>query len=157
MTELIPLKGVQSQLREKVQQAMLDLIPPEAFDKYIEDAWRSFTEDRDEVKDHYGHVTQRGAPPEIITMIQYAMRTEIKRKVDEWAEEWAKGEEAQDAAKRVFEECSRVAASAFVDRVVASAIDQALSSIGPTGGRTCSCGRFVQPGTSCAGCGTWCN
>jgi len=54
-TEIQISGSLKDRLKEKFQAAMADLIPEEVMDQFLEEAWSSFTERKQE-KDHHGRL-----------------------------------------------------------------------------------------------------
>jgi len=158
MNELMPLSDVQSRLREKVRAAMLDLIPPEAFDAFVKQEWERFTKDVSELRGSYdGRVTQSAQKAEISTLIEIEIRKRVQEIIKVWGDEWVKGHEAHDLAKAVFVEASKVAAQTYLESTAGQIARSALWPLLHQSGATAcvGCRTIVARGANCPRCNMW--
>lgn len=147
-SELLPMSEIKDKLKSKVQSAMIELLPKEAFDSFVEEAWKRFTTP---------HSTGTGYqkkeyPPELVTLLHEEMTEQVKARVKEWAAEWSKGDECSTAAKQILEECTNIASLGFIHNVSRGIVQQAVSAIDVV---RCSCGSTAFRNQNCGNCGTW--
>lgn len=152
--ELVPLSDIQEKLKQRVQDAMLDLIPPAALDAYIQKAWKALTEDQP-VRDCYNRQTSV-VPSELQKMIENQMREVLSTQVKTWFEEWKQGDEASKAAKDVLEAVTKVASSSFIESTAFAIAYQAAQSVNSGVGICPSCRRPATKMSTCM-CGCWVN
>lgn len=128
---LAPLSDIQSKLRDRVQAAMLDLIPPAVLDQFIKKAWEQLTTDRPAVMSRYDsqRVETPEQPSELSAMIKGYMRTALKEHIAAWAEEWKKGPDASPIAREILTVHTELAAKNFLASVSASIVQQAANDL----------------------------
>ena len=150
--EMMKLSDVQDRLRDKVRSAMVDLIPDEAFDEFIKQAWDGFTKPQ-ESWGGYNNRDKVTKPPEIVELLQKEMRAAVQERVKEWVQEWAAGPEADSVASTVMQLCSEAAGEAFLRNLKSGIINSTMDAI--TGMTTCgNCSALQQtPNANCARCG----
>ena len=153
--ELMPISSVQEKLREKVQAHFLELLPPEAFDKYVAQAWDAFLKPR-EIRNYGGRV-ERTEPSELEGMIRVEVRAVLQNKVKAWAAAWANSEQADAQAQELLRQMTEVASTAFLRSVAAEIVARAVEQVAQGIVGSCSsCGRSpVVKGAGCPNCGTW--
>ena len=155
--ELMALSDVQSKLRDKVQAAFIELLPPEAFDKYVAQAWDAFLKPK-EIRNYGGRV-ERLEPSELEGMIRVEVRAVLQDKVKAWAAAWGNSEQADAQAQELLRQMTEVASASFLrsvcSEIVQRAVDQATVGMVTTGACS-SCGRSpVIKNAGCPSCGTW--
>lgn len=154
---LIPFSDVQTKLKEKVQGAMVDLIPDEAWDEFIKKAWASFTESTLETgrNGYHGHTPARDA--ELLTMIKSEMRAVLKAKVSTWAEVWSNSAEADETAQASIEAVAEAAGRGLLEGLKRNIIQDALMSMQLESSQRCqNCNTIgVAPYTNCSQCGQY--
>lgn len=166
-TEIIPFSDVKERLRERVQSALLDLIPPEALDKFVQDAYQRFLQDGTycaqghpvtKTDFHGCRVCAHGhgaVESELRVLIQAAMTEIVRDKIKAWADEWKAGPDAEAMAADVLVRASAAASKGFIESVAYDIVTRAAYAVGVSV-RCGNCRRDGAPkGQNCPGCGCY--
>lgn len=154
MSDLVSMNNVQEKLREKIKAAMLDLVPPDVIDKFIESEWKRLTTDtwdRDVFK-----------PCDLRIMLGFEMRKLLQDRVAEIAKLWAKSPGADSTAHDLLERLTKLASAGFLQNVATSIVDTAIRSAADVLEiKHCQCGRVISSPKGTGGkycsCGCWVN
>lgn len=152
---MIDMSQVKDQVGDQLRAFLINMLPKEALDQVIETSWRKLTEPRPEL-DYNGRPKRDGKtlPSELEAMVTDAMRAELKKRVGEWAAEWAKTSDCETTAGTLLSELVEKAAGGFMRRVASSIVVEAAASLAGQGSViACGCGRASFRGQSCI-CGT---
>ena len=153
-TSLMVPQNLEEQLRDRVRQAIVDLLPKEALDAFVKKSWSVFVDGTPE--SGYGYDKKPGKRPELETMIETEMRKQIQSVVDEWGKSWRETPEAQWAAKDVMTRLTQIASEGFLTGVCNSVVEQAARMISSTISGVSSCPACHSIGTrygNCSNCG----
>jgi hypothetical protein len=147
-TELTSLSDIQTKIREKVQDALLEFIPETHWNALIKRCWEDLTQPKP--GKGYG---QGPSPSELENLIRVEMKRLLVDTIQQWASAWRLSPEVQGEAQTILQMVVKEAANAFLLQVGSEIVGRAVSSIHSEA--VCpSCHRPAVQGQSCS-CGTW--
>lgn len=161
----VHIPDLRERLREKVQSALLDLLPAEALDRYVmeisEQTLKDFAcckEGHPEGKLGYEGRRRCSSGHDLVesdlrAILREAVRDVVRARVQAWVEVWKRGPDVDALAQAVLAETTKAAADGFLQSVASAIVLQAAAVVG-TGTTFCSsCRRPTGRNVNCSGCG----
>ena len=148
MPDLVPFSDVQQKLREKIQGALLEFIPEEAWNTLIKEQFTAFFNGSIK-RTAYG--PDERIEPELHTLIKKEMRSVLEARVKAWAESWKESPTVVEEADRILRTVANEAAATFLRSVGEGLVKTALAALCEI--KCASCSKPTPPKGSCHHCG----
>ena len=150
------LDDMKGKVADQMRAFLLNMLPAEAFDGVIEQAFKRLTEPRAPKNDRYGKPQGSEQPSELEEMVIIEMRKQLATKVEEWGKKWKDTSAADRARDQAMSDLVDRAASGFVTRVASQIVQDSLANLATSANTTvCQCGRVVSRLRSCPDCGVY--
>lgn len=164
----VPELDLQERLRTRVREVLGNLIPDDALDKFVTQAWRELTTGEQGVcrQGHPRRAARWGNTettcaeghtiidhePELLTLIKLEMRAALQERVVGWGKEWRQSEGCSEQARQALAAAAASASAEFAKGIAMGAVAAAEAALSQKF-TLCSCGVAGVRQTRCGGCG----